>query len=363
MRDARLDLLRGFAMVTIVINHLSTSLLQMGLDGPEVPTPTRYGWSSAAELFVLMSGYMVGMVYLGKPNARPKLIGRAIKLFQTNIFMFVLVAPLALVSPSVMISTFRLDPLLTNPLKAIALFPISLYLPRLLDILQMYVIFMFASAAILPILNRRPWFIIILSAIVYSIAQVVHNFNVPPSPLDNRQPTFNPFAWQLLFFVSAVAGKEQIHHKVFAVAKRWRTLLPVIFLLLLIAGHIYANEHGLVPAMIGTRKPSLGPARIIHAGLLAIAYAGLIEWLGRYRSHWLVESVASIGRNSLNCFVLSVIGTYGSALAWWYSGSGWLGYIVALFVILNALRAGAWYWDTKKGSAIPVSQRCSMDPA
>jgi len=32
-----------------------------------IPTPTRFGYSTAAGLFVMMSGDMVGLVYPGRP--------------------------------------------------------------------------------------------------------------------------------------------------------------------------------------------------------------------------------------------------------------------------------------------------------
>ncbi|MEQ7737820.1 OpgC domain-containing protein, partial [Escherichia coli] len=56
-RDSRVDLLRGLAIVFVVVNHLGmTSLFQ-------ILTQEAVGFVSGAELFVLFSGLVVGMVY------------------------------------------------------------------------------------------------------------------------------------------------------------------------------------------------------------------------------------------------------------------------------------------------------------
>ena len=56
-RDSRVDLLRGAAIVFVVVNHLGlTSLFQL-------LTQEAVGFVSGAELFVLFSGLVVGMVY------------------------------------------------------------------------------------------------------------------------------------------------------------------------------------------------------------------------------------------------------------------------------------------------------------
>ena len=62
-RDSRIDTIRGFAMVTIIINHFSFLSAELGMTGPQIPTTTTFSVSSAAEIFVALSGYMVGMVY------------------------------------------------------------------------------------------------------------------------------------------------------------------------------------------------------------------------------------------------------------------------------------------------------------
>ncbi len=52
-RDTRLDVLRGLALITIFINHVPGQIF-------EYATTKNFGFSDAAEAFVLISGIAVG---------------------------------------------------------------------------------------------------------------------------------------------------------------------------------------------------------------------------------------------------------------------------------------------------------------
>src|SRR6478752_7375333 len=55
-RDTRLDVLRALALVTIFINHVPGQML-------ERLTTKNFGFSDAAEAFVLISGIAIGLAY------------------------------------------------------------------------------------------------------------------------------------------------------------------------------------------------------------------------------------------------------------------------------------------------------------
>ena len=55
-RDARIDFLRGFALLTIFIDHVPGNLLG-------TLTLRNFGFSDAAELFVLLSGFSAMLAY------------------------------------------------------------------------------------------------------------------------------------------------------------------------------------------------------------------------------------------------------------------------------------------------------------
>ena len=89
MRDNRIDLIRGFAMVTICVNHINWMFDKVESVSLKIPTLTHYGYSSATGIFFFMSGCMVGMVYLNKFDTRAKLLSRAFHLYKVNITLFI----------------------------------------------------------------------------------------------------------------------------------------------------------------------------------------------------------------------------------------------------------------------------------
>jgi hypothetical protein len=87
-RDVALDLLRGLAMVILVVNHL------------RLPSPVAHATSavlSAAEVLVAVSGVVVGMVFgrrwlvLGARVATRLLLRRALKLYVASVVVVALV--------------------------------------------------------------------------------------------------------------------------------------------------------------------------------------------------------------------------------------------------------------------------------
>ena len=63
-RDHRIDFLRGLALVTIFINHVPGTLLG-------AYTSRNFGFSDAAEAFVLISGISTGLAYSPFRNPKP----------------------------------------------------------------------------------------------------------------------------------------------------------------------------------------------------------------------------------------------------------------------------------------------------
>ena len=85
-RDRRLDIFRGFAVLTIFINHVPGNAF-------EHYTSRNWGFSDAAEAFVLMSGIAVGLAYTGTFQRNETLVGlkkmwaRAFKLYWSHLLV------------------------------------------------------------------------------------------------------------------------------------------------------------------------------------------------------------------------------------------------------------------------------------
>ncbi|EFH09972.1 OpgC domain-containing protein, partial [Teichococcus cervicalis] len=83
-RDSALDVWRGFALVAIFVNHAGDSVLQR-------LTPLNFGFSDAAELFVLFAGHAAALAYLprhrpgGAAVLRRRLLGRLGRLYAAHL--------------------------------------------------------------------------------------------------------------------------------------------------------------------------------------------------------------------------------------------------------------------------------------
>ena len=67
-RDARLDVFRGMCLVMIFINHVPGNPYERF-------TSRNFGWSDAAEAFVMMSGIAAGYSKAGVPTTLDEIIG------------------------------------------------------------------------------------------------------------------------------------------------------------------------------------------------------------------------------------------------------------------------------------------------
>ncbi|MEV4688629.1 OpgC domain-containing protein [Microbacterium sp. LWH3-1.2] len=227
-RDLRIDLLRGVAIVFVVVNHLAlTSLLQNA-------TQEAIGVVSGAELFVLLSGAVLGMVY------RPKLVAggvgevtvrttqRAWKLYVTALVVVMIIGALSLLPflNTTPVTTFtdqgtgaagseatgriyelyaNFETLLRYPVDPSIVVDIALLRlgPWQVNVLGLYVVMLALSPLILWALSRRNWALVLaVSWAVYVIERFL-SIRVLPSQFEDSFPLLT---WQVLFVTGTVAG-------------------------------------------------------------------------------------------------------------------------------------------------------------
>jgi hypothetical protein len=321
-RDAAIDILRGLALLTITINHITGFTDRMGMVGMQFPTLTLWGFSSAAEVFFLLSGYLVGAVYF--PAVRTpalhdfaaKVWRRAGKLYVYNLGLFVVLIPLCLISRDLARLGFYSYFFKHAPLSYLQF--LLLYIqPYCLEILVTYMVLLAAAPIFALLLRLQPIVAVLISIGLYWYAHEHPRFNIPGgSPLGDWLWNFNPASWQILFFVMMAAGRWRLLGWL-----RARTLGN--WWLLLIAWTVFAGFTILFLAqswygfeMLYQSKVRVGPVRAIHA--LAVTWAVLsLFWmwprLGRF---WLFRQIAAIGSNSLQNFVACVAISYAAGFIW-----------------------------------------------
>ena len=214
-RRPELDALRGLFLVWMTLTHLPTRFSDF------VNQPL--GFISSAEGFVFVSALLVGRLYfrdlLRDPGSvRLKLWRRSLKIYGYHLIMlafaFTVVAEIAVRTHKAGLTNL-LSFYLAHPFVAIAGSVLLLYCPPLLDILPMYVTFLFFTPIVLSAAVRCGWkWILFASCSVWLLAQfglrdLVHNWLVQASHLPiplQEAGAFNLFAWQMVWTVGMWLG-------------------------------------------------------------------------------------------------------------------------------------------------------------
>jgi hypothetical protein len=227
-RDLRVDMFRGIAIVFVVVNHVGLiSLFQNG-------TQEAVGMVSGAELFVLLSGVVLGMVYRPRLEAGKlgeviiRTVERAWKLYGTALVVVLLIFLLSLVPfvNGVAVTTYtdqgagasgssatgRVYDLYTNADQLLA-YPVNPQIfvdlamlrlgPWQFNVMGLYVILLAVSPLILWALSRR-WAVGILACSwgLYAVGALTH-WRLLPSQFEDSFPLL---IWQVLFVTGMIGG-------------------------------------------------------------------------------------------------------------------------------------------------------------
>ena len=308
-RDHRLDVLRGLALITIFINHVPDSVY-------EDWTSRNFGFSDAAEGFVLMSGIATGLAYAGgfQPGrafeAAMRVWRRARKLYLVHL----LITGLALAILSLGLFAFGTEELsgrvnyiavVERPLETILVgLPTLGHQFAYFNILPLYCVLLLVAPAFILIGRRSIWAMIGVSALVWAAAGMFR-LNLPNFPNEGGW-FFNPLAWQLVFVIGVAGGMRAREGRSLVPANPWLFVAALAFLVfsgiwvVAEAGGLPGGAH--VPFFIGGFDKSFLPLpRLLH--VLALAYVLVnMRWLDRLLGSWPFGPVDTLGRNSLPVF-------------------------------------------------------------
>ncbi|WP_294264626.1 OpgC domain-containing protein [uncultured Sphingomonas sp.] len=341
-REARIDIVRGIAILVILVNHLSQVAELGGIRAGLIPTPTRYGWSTAAELFVMLSGYMVGLIYLRRPGPALAVWRRAGRLWLYDLALLALVLPLIAAMPGEELAFWRLDPFVADPLAATLRFAALLSAPRLLDILQLYIVLMLAAPIAIAVQRRSNALLIVLSVALYAAAQLWTIELVAAG--GSKDGVLDRLAWQMLFFVPMALGAMRVHEPLLGWLDRHRWVAAPLLALFVAAAFAKGHE----PAMLDPRH-GLTLLRVGHGVLVLVLYLALLTLAGGWTRRQPLAAVAMVGRHSLDCFAAGVLLTYGLGTAWLRLAGGYTGYLVAVALGVAATIAIAAWRDRQHG--------------
>jgi hypothetical protein len=314
-RRPELDALRGLFLVWMTLTHLPTRFSDF------VNQPI--GFVSSAEGFVFLSALLVSRVYMRQAHEdesglRTKLWRRSLKIYAYHLLMLALAFTVA---AAYAVTTHRaaiynlLDFYIAHPFVAIIGSVLLLYCPPLLDILPMYVIFLFFTPVILSSAVRQGWGrILATSGVFWLFAQfglrdLVHNIIVHvthlPIPLQETG-AFNLFAWQAIWIVGLWLGAKsamgdmplrRIPGYVIAVC-------ALVCLFFIGIRHEWLGPH-LTQQALGMKldKWQIGPLRVINLVTFTIVFYWLRKYVLRAVS---VEPFLTLGKASLHVFCAHV---------------------------------------------------------
>lgn len=315
-RDLRLDLFRGLANWAIFLDHIPHEVLNS-------ITTRNYGFSDAADLFVFISGYTAASVFgrimieRGYGAAASRLLKRVSKLYAAHIIVLaVYIAIVGGVSRGLHdpddLNQFNVAVFLSHPLRELSQALLLRYRPVNLDVLPLYILLLGTFAPALWPMVRKPTLTLVGSLVVYFAARHF-GWNLATSP--SGLWYFNPFAWQLLFFLgawTALGGAQAIQpvirtRTVFCLSVAFIVFAFVVTMAINFPGLGNLLPHWILEPFDPNDKTNLAPYRIMHLMAIAVvvtrflpADSPILQW----RSF---APLIKCGRNSLEVFCIGIV--------------------------------------------------------
>lgn len=313
-RDMRLDILRGFAVLVMVVDHFGGSSWLYLITG------NNNFFTSGAEAFVVISGMVVGIVYGGiacRDGLRAaivKALQRAWTLYKLTIVMTIAFAAIS--------DIFQLPWAKDAPIGDPFWFVVNVIFLRqtyyLADIPLLYTILMAVTPIGLYLLcKRRTLWLSLGSLGVWAGFQYVNAERIMIAPIVGNT-TFHPAAWQLLFFWAMAFGyHRQALMRRFQSVPNWLYFLlsAVLFVWLL---HLYSTEARVLSQMYPWldiqsvvrelfNKSTVAPGRIL-ATVIVLQFAYLVLTYF-WKPFWVIVGwfFLPLGQNSLYSYTMHVV--------------------------------------------------------
>ncbi|WP_420393369.1 OpgC family protein [Acuticoccus sp.] len=320
-RDPRLDVFRGLAMFIIFVAHVPFNPWNNWI-------PAAFGPSDATELFVFCSGMASALAFGALFRDRSFALGlartaqRVWQVYWAHITLFLVCVAMLALFDELRGETFYTIRLYTRPFfedtapHLIGLMTLR-YVPNYFDILPMYLVILAMMPFVAFVGLRSRWAAFALLGAVWLLAQFgLLAFGAEVRVGNEREWFFNPFGWQLIFFVgfSFMMGWIKPPPRSMRLAA---VALAIVALGLLFGSRFGWNTFDFVDDVRSAApwlfwKTDLGIFRVVH--FLALAY---LCWLavgergrrlsGSGPAGKAVDVVRKVGQQSLAVFVSSMV--------------------------------------------------------
>lgn len=311
-RDTRIDVFRALALLTIYIDHVPGTAF-------ERLTYKNFGFSDAAEAFVLISGMSVALAYGTKFQNGDRLLAtlkmwrRAGVLYISHIVTTVLAiaifcgAAIFARRPD-LLTQINLQPLMQKtPETLIGVATLGHQLGYN-NILPVYAALLLLSPALLLSAGYRPWLTLAASGAVW-LAAGLYQIAPPNYP----EPGFwflNPLSWQFLFAIG-LTGMLHVRRGGAIPVNRWlvgAAAAYVVGALIWVHSPLWGREtwFGLPAVLAGFDKTFLSLSRLLHilsVTYLIVAFPSVSNLPRRAPDH----PLAILGKRSLPVFITGTV--------------------------------------------------------
>ncbi len=324
-RSHWIDFFKGVAILCILINHTEDLMGQPWVLSNFLFLQT--GIVSDAEVFIFLSGLLMGYVYLpvleinGFRATVNKATKRSLQLYYYHLLSLVITLLLIWFFLSWITSSpipVRLEPFFSDPLPSLIRYATLTLFPGFFVILAIYIFFLMLTAVLLPLIQAKPLVSWAVALTLYFGSNLLNQMGysglVHPMGM-----FFNPFAWYFLFFIGVYLG----------VRKREGTLaIPtskaVLYLAVALCAAIFINYKlvpllnqfvlGLDPEPLfhlrGASRSNLGPVRLLNFLALALIAHRLVSPRTLSLRNVVIRGICFCGRFSLEVFALGLVLAY-----------------------------------------------------
>ncbi|MGL4381503.1 MAG: OpgC domain-containing protein [Vibrio sp.] len=331
-RDLRIDMLRGMAMLMMVVAHVEVMSLF------NILTWERFGLITGAEGFVILSGFVLGFLKRRQLQTEPllsvsySLIRRAVTLYVVNIVIILSVLILGWIR---FIDIYELTHFVDRYSGvAFSMYPVSeqiketwfnqiIFLqigPHQSQILGLYFYLLLLSPVFLWLLHAQRVFVLVISSLLFFVYFQITQQHIVSAKFDSAFPLL---AWQFIYVLGMSCGwykdellslaKTQIGNRVIAgmvviamvmffIAQNHTNLFMPSYLML----HVIPAEKFDWLYQNFAAKNELGPLRILNNACLIVSLYLLLTYCWLPINKLFGWFFIVLGQHSLYAFILHV---------------------------------------------------------
>lgn len=363
-RDHRVDFLRGLALAMIFINHVPGNLYANF-------TTSNFGFSDAAEIFVLLAGFASANAYFPRFsrgeawNASFGALKRAFVLYMSHIVTTMMALALFCAAAIFferpgyvydMIYNMGLAPLFKDTASALVGMVLFGHQLGYFNILPMYMVFLAMLPAMMW-LAKASLKLLFAASLLLWLAAGWYGLNIPNYPIPGGW-FFNPFAWQLLFVIGFIAGQwsregsmPQFNPRLF-----WLSIAYLVFSCawVKLGYSAWKPAQTLIPQHLWNfDKTYLALPRLLH--ILALSYVVMISPLGEVLRRIPTSNPLTVmGRHSLPVFCTGSLLAMAGAIVRFEWGGGVLRDTVIILIVITIPMLLAYTLDSRR--SVPRSR-------